>query len=160
MILSIHHWLQIAKAIAAQNLLKGLPEEIKNLDKKKKVKRKFPGSGYGGRGGYGGGGNYSKPYVYDPATYIQVPPPEVTTPPEKFVEVGPDGTVLTAGLPTPAKSNKPEGGISGKMVHAVIQNPNPISALHEYCKKGDTGWVAKWKDSRNNNKTPTSSFVF
>ncbi len=115
---------------------------------KKKGKRKFPGSGGGyggfGGGGYGGGGGggrggvsgpYAKPYVYHPSTYIQVPPPEVTTPPEKFVEVGPDG-VVAAGLPTPARSNKPEGGICGKPIHAVIQNPNPISALHEYCKKG------------------------
>ncbi len=122
---------------------------MKVLDKRKKSKRRHTESGRGGfgGGGYGRGGgsksgrvNYNKPYVFDPATYITLPPPEVTTPPEKFVDVDLLGPLPAAetidSKPVVPQPKSEAGGVSGKPVYEVIQNPNPISALHEYCKKG------------------------
>ena len=134
---------RVAKSAAANTLLELLPEEMKNPGGSKMAKKRKIGSG---RDTNPNGQYYIKPAPPNTALVI-------------------DGSVITADMcvgknkeklqqpqqqqqqqpqqPQPQQQQpqvKPEpkkdpNNVSGKPIYAVIQNPNPISALHEYCKK-------------------------
>jgi len=127
---------KVAKTIAAQNLIASLPEEMQRPTpkKSKNMKRKLQQGA-------------TQPYMMGPPHIIMGPPhmmppymqaPYMRNPKRQQVKTeggepnkaGPQKLSAQAQQPQPAKDPS-----SGKMAQEVILNPNPISALHEYCKK-------------------------
>lgn len=134
-----------AKTIAAQNLIELLPAELKDVSKAKVEKRKAKKRKVFGKGNGGPGLEAKRPNtallidgklisqeVPSSAPIVSAPATETTQ--TMSINSKPIGPQLPpGGVP---KSAKGQQSLSGQAVHTVIQNPNAISAIYEYCKKG------------------------